>query len=180
LARLRDSGLRTRRIHTPPGLCLPDTYRSACEQVAAALSELYPERAGQFAQRLNAIEARLSALSEELQVQVRESEATPAKILTSNHQAAFSEWLGLETIATFVGSDIETVSNIDRCLQEAAGQEVRFVIANRQEGTALAAALAERLRARAVVFSNFPQLGVTGFDQLLRDNVGNLIQAVQR
>jgi len=180
LTRLKDNGLQTRRIHTPPGLCLPETYRIACEQVAAALSELYPEKAGQFTQRLGAIETRLSALAEELQAQVHASKAAPAKVLTSNHQAAFSEWLGLETVATFVGSDVETVSNIDRCLQEAAGRNVRFVIANRQEGTALASALAERLQAQAVVFGNFPQLGVAGFDQLLRDNVGLLIGAVQR
>ncbi|MBN2130953.1 MAG: zinc ABC transporter substrate-binding protein [Sedimentisphaerales bacterium] len=182
LARLKENGLRTCRIQTPPGLCVPETYLIACEQVAEALTERYPERADQFAQRLGAIQTRLSALSETLQAQVRESQAASAKVLTSNHQAAFSKWLGLETVATFVGSDTETVANIDHCLRQAAGQDVRFVIANRQEGTALAEALAQRLQARALVFSNFPRLaeGVAGFDQLLCDNVGLLVEAVTR
>jgi len=182
LARLKENGLRTCRIHTPPALCVPETYLIACAQAAEALAELYPERTAQFAQRLDAIETRLGALAQELKTQVREAQAAPAMVLTSNHQAAFSAWLGLETIATFVGSDIETVSNIDRCLQAAAGRDVRFVIANQQEGTALAEALAERLQARAVVFSNFPRPadGVAGFDRLLRDNVGLLIGMVAR
>jgi len=182
LARLQENGLRTRCIHTPPALCVPETYLIACAQAAEVLAERYPDRAEQFAQRLNAIEARLDALAHELKTQVREAQAAPAKVLTSNHQAAFSEWLGLETIATFVGSDIETVSNIDRCLQAAAGQDVRFVIANQQEGTALAEALAERLQAKAVAFSNFPRLadGLAGFDRLLRENVGLLTAAVAR
>jgi len=182
LARLKENGLRTYRIHTPPGLCVPETYLIACEQVAEALAERYPERAAQFAQRLGAIETRLTALSEELKTRVHEAQATPAKVLTSHHQAAFSKWLGLETVATFVGSDTETVSNIDHCLRQAAGQDVRFVIANQQEGTALAEALARRLQARAVVFSNFPRFaeGAPGFDQLLCDNVGLLVEAVTR
>jgi len=182
LARLKENGLRTRRIQTPPGLCVPETYLIACEQVAEALAERYPERAAQFARRLETIETRLTALSETLKAQVREAEAAPARVLASNHQAAFSAWLGLETVATFVGSDTETVSNIDHCLRQAAGQDVRFVIANRQEGTALAEALARRLQARAVVFSNFPRLaeGAPGFDRLLCDNVGLLVEAVTR
>ena len=179
LTRLRDNGLRTHRICTPPALCVPDTYLAACEQVAQVLSAAYPERAARCEQRLQAIRGRLRTLGEELKIAVRESEAAPAKVLTSNHQAGFSEWLGLETIATFVGSDIETVSNIDHCLKRAAGQDVRFVIANRQEGTALAAALADRLQARAVVFSNFP-LAAGGFDQLLRDNTRRLVEAAAR
>ena len=171
LARLKENGLQTRRIQTPPGLCVPETYLIACEQVAEALAERYPDRTAQFAQRLDAIETRLTALSETLKTQVREAQAAPAKVLTSNHQAAFSKWLGLETVATFVGSDTETVSNIDHCLRQAAGRDVRFVIANRQEGTALAEALARRLQARAVVFSNFPRLaeGAPGFDASAAD-----------
>jgi hypothetical protein len=59
---------------------------------------------------------------------------------------------------------------------------VRFVIANRQEGVALAQALADRCGARAVVFSNFPEGGEqeAGFDRLLRDNVKLLCEAVTR
>jgi len=100
-------------------------------------------------------------------------------VLTSNHQAEFARWLGLDPIATFVGSDTETVANVDHCLKKAVGRDVRFVIANRQEGTALAHALADRCEAKAVVFSNFPERceqGV-GFDRLLVDNVRVLCEA---
>ena len=78
----------------------------------------------------------------------------------------------------FVGSDAETVSNVSDCLEKAAGKNVRFVIANKQEGTALAESLAERLGVEVVVFSNFPELSDSeGFEDLLRANVGALIEA---
>jgi hypothetical protein len=53
------------------------------------------------------------------------------------------------------------------------------VIANKQEGTALAEALAGRLGAKAIVFSNFPVFDGQGneFDQLLRENMRLLVKA---
>ncbi len=172
LTRLKDNGLKTHLVHGPEGLCVPEAYLAVCREVSGLLSRDGPER-------LAAIEARLASLSDELQASVQKSAAASARVLVSNHQAEFARWLGLEPVATFVGSDIETVSNIDHCLQQAAGQNVQYVIANQQEGTSLAEALATRLGAKAVVFSNFPQevADGTGFDELLRANVRSLLEA---
>lgn len=180
LSRLKANGLKTHLVTGPAGLCIPDAYLSTCREVAALLSEVYPDRESEFGTRLEAIEQRLVALSDELRTSVQSVDATGAKVLASNHQAKFATWLGLHVVATFVGSDIETISNIDHCLKQAAGQNIRFIVANQQEGTALAGALADRLGATAVVFSNFPSQTdePTGFDQLLRDNVRDLIAAV--
>jgi ABC-type Zn uptake system ZnuABC Zn-binding protein ZnuA len=182
LARLRENGLKTQLIRAPSGLCVPDTYMATCKEVCRALSSEYPEKASQFAERLSVADKRLERLAAELQGSVIGSGIVSARVLTSNHQAEFAQWLGLKPVATFIGSDLETVANIDHCLQKAAGQDIRLVIANQQEGTALAEALAERLGARVVVFSNFPQAceGVGGFDRLLRDNVRLVLEAVAR
>jgi len=180
LVRLKERGLQTRRVEEAKGLCVPDSYVAICRDVAGILEGECPERAAALAERLAAIEQRLGALGDELRVVVAGSGAASAQALASHHQSRFAQWLGLETVASFVGSDTETVGHIDHCLKQAAGHEVRFVIANQQEGTALARALAERLDARAVVFSNFPSDGADGlgFDRLLRDNVGRLLEAV--
>ena len=182
LKRLKDKGLKTHLVGGPAGLCVPDSYLTACREVAAILSTEYPQRAVELTQRVEAIALRLDKLSLDLQTAVQAAGAVSAAILSSNHQVKFAEWLGLDSVATFVGSDSETVSNIDHCLKQAVGRDVRFVIANQQEGTALAEALADRLKARAVVFSNFPSHAEQGrgFDELLRDNVGRLLDAVAR
>jgi zinc transport system substrate-binding protein len=182
LVRLKDKGLKTHLVQGPAGLCVPQAYLAVCREVAQVLSGAYPDRAPQFAERLAAVEARLAGLSDELRASVRESDVASAEILVSDHQAEFAEWLGLEPVATFVGSDIETVSNLDHCLQEAAGRNIRFVVANQQEGTSLAEALAARLGARAVVFSNFPPAvgNGAGFDELLRANVRSLLEAAAK
>lgn len=182
LSRLKDKGLRIAVVALTPALCVPDTYVAACRQVCDILSSEYPEREGEYRRKLEQVERRLGELGGELRASVREAGAGGAKVLVSERQRGFAEWLGLEEVATFASSDIETASNIERCLREARGEEVRFVIANKQEGTALGWALAERLGARAVVFSNFPEgrAEAFGFDGLVRGNVRALVEAAGR
>jgi zinc transport system substrate-binding protein len=181
LSRLQKNGLETVLIKMPAGLCVPETYLAACQQVSKVLSRKYPAKAGQYQQKMESIGQRLDELGQELLTNVKRSDAESAKILVSDHQASFVQWLGLETVATFVGSDIETVSNINHCLQKSADTDVQFIIANKQEGSSLARALAERLQARVIVFSNFPEndIGAHGFDQLIRRNVEALLGAAE-
>ena len=178
LSRMKEKGLKMALMEEPGGLCVPETYLAVCRRVSDVLSTEYPGRKARYRQRLQVIENELKQLQQELFEQIRQAGISSAKVLASNHQADFANWLGLETIATFIGSDIETVAGIDRCIRKAEGQDIRFVIANKQEGTALAKALAERLRAKPVVFSNFPELGreARGFENMLRANVDSLIR----
>jgi ABC-type Zn uptake system ZnuABC Zn-binding protein ZnuA len=150
--------------------------------VAQVLAGVYPDKAKQFEERLAAVEQRLGTLATDLRASVAKSGTAAASVLVSYHQAKFAEWLGFQPVATFIGSDVETVAGVDQCLKKAAGKDIRFVIANRQEGTGLAEALAERLHAKAIVFSNIPQSceGQDGFDRLVRDNVGLLLGAAGR
>jgi zinc transport system substrate-binding protein len=179
LSRVKERGLKTALVVETGGLCVPETYLAVCRQVSDILASEYPEMTARYQQRLQEIENNLKNLRQELLGKIRHAGILSAKVLASDHQADFLNWLGLETIDTFVGSDVETVTGIDRCISKAQGQDVRFVVANKQEGTAMAKALAERLGARAVVFSNFPELigRKGGFHELLRENVDALIRA---
>lgn len=175
----KDDGLRIYSVKASPGLCVPESYVAICTEVCNILCSQYPEKAPQYSQRLESIHRRLGRAVAELDAGLKQAVAGSAKVIVSDHQAQFARWLGLDTVATFVGSDIETVSDINDCLKKAQGQDVRFVIANKQEGTALAEALADRLGAKAIVFSNFPVFDRcgNGFDQLLRENVRILVEA---
>jgi zinc transport system substrate-binding protein len=182
LSRVKERGLKTALVREEGGLCVPETYLAVCREVSDVLSSEYPEKKVRYQQRLAVIEKDLKRLREELLEKVGQGDVSSAKVLVSNHQVDFVSWLGLETIATFVGSDIETVGGIEDCIKKAEGLDVRFVIANKQEGTALAKALAERLGAKAVVFSNFPEFSgdAGGFSALLRANVKALLEAARQ
>ncbi|MCU0916164.1 MAG: zinc ABC transporter substrate-binding protein [Planctomycetes bacterium] len=182
LTRLRDRGLRAELVAAPAGMCVPDSYLATCRQVNRILAGVYPEQSSHFDERLGVIERRLAALATELKNAVTDANLAAAAVLTSSHQEKFAAWLGLQPVATFIGSDLETAAGVDHCLRRAQGRDIRCVIANRQEGAGLAQALAERLHARAVIFSNFPESSEAGdgFDRLLRDNVRLLLGTVAR
>lgn len=181
LSRIKDKGLKIGSVSALRGLCVPETYVAACREVCNILSLEYPERGVQYKQRVKLIEKRLENLSDEFLTRMKHSGLGTTKVLSSDHQSQFCKWLGLAVVATFMGSDTETASNINQCLQKAKGQDVRFVMANKQEGTALAGALAERLGARMIVFSNFPDAGIgqNNFDRLLAGNVQSLLEAAK-
>lgn len=180
LSQMKEKGLKISSIRALPGLCVPETYLAACRDVCAILSKQYPAKANRYQQRLKLIEKRLEKLSSGLPGKIKQLGSGAPKVVASEHQAKFCNWLGLKTIATFAGSDTETASNIQKCLDKAKEHDIRFIIANKQQGTALAEALAERLGAKVVVFSNFPdkeQSQTPCFDRLLNKNTQALIEA---
>lgn len=182
MSRMKERGLKTAFVTEAEGLCVPETYIAVCRQISNILSSEYREKNNRYRQKLAIIEKDIKHLGDELLEKAAQDGVSSARVLSSNHQADFAKWLGLETIATFAGSDIETAAGIDDCIKKAEGRDVRFVIANKQEGTALAKALAERLGAKAVVFSNFPEFNgdAGGFSSLLRANVNALLEAARQ
>ena len=185
LPRVRESGLKIGVIAPPPGLCVPDSYLSVVRQAAAALESANLLSAPDSAARLQAIEERMKGLEQEVRSDMERAGLRDSTVLVSKHQEVFARWLGLNPVGTFRGSDTETPGPIQSALESAAKQPVRWVLANQQEGTELAQSLAKRLSAKMVVFSNFPGPGGEGlerpgFDWLVRENVGSLIEATQK
>ena len=182
LAGLKNKGLKTFLIKSEPGMCIPQVYLNACTEICNVLSEQFPGKKPVFEQRINLISERMKNLSVGLRKKIEESELASVKVVASGHQAEFADWLGLDTIAKFSGSDLETASNINDCLNRAKKYDVKFIVANKQEGTYLADSLADRLNVKTVVFSNFPESSksMTGFDELLNQNVNEIIKAAQR
>ncbi len=184
LVRFKERGLKIYTIECPAGLCLPQTYLSIAADAAAILSKDNPKKQSKYNQKLEAIEKRLNNLSQEIHSKMAQAELINVPVIASKHQAVFAQWLGLDVVATFVGSDIETPSGINQCLEKAKDRNVRVVIANKQEGTELASALAQRLNAKMAVFSNFPLAKYDSgdldcFDYLLYDNINQLIGAAK-
>lgn len=178
------SGPAFHTITPPEGMCIPASYLEMAQQTAEILIAEYPDRAAHFRDRLEAIGSRIAALEQECADTMQQLGLIDAPVLTSRHQAAFAEWLGMTVVATFTGRDAETAANINAALRQSDGSGVRWIIANRQEGTQLAEAMADRLGAPAAVFSNFPAvfadtLAAPAFDAMVRDNLRQLGEAAQ-
>jgi ABC-type Zn uptake system ZnuABC Zn-binding protein ZnuA len=172
-------GLTIAEVRIAGGLCEPTSYLAACRQTADALVAtglLDPLTADR---RLGEIEARIHRLAESCRRRVVQLRGMP--VVVSTHQEAFCRWLGLRPVATFTGVDSAGVRQLNDAVRHADQADVRLIIANRPEGRRVADALADRLRARVVVFENFPasNSGQSSFDDLLTANVDALIKAAE-
>jgi zinc transport system substrate-binding protein len=182
LERLTQAGLKVVPLPSGKGLCIPATYLSVCQAVCVALCDRWPDQAASFRRRLAETQARLDKLAGECRDMIRQSQLSQTKVLASDHQAAFCEWLGLAVAGRFSGGEASKLSELTDSLASGRKGQARLVIANRQEGDQLARSLAERLGVPFVVLSNFPSMepGQQTFDELIRANVADLIQGVKR
>jgi zinc transport system substrate-binding protein len=171
------SGPRVAEITLRGGMCRPESYLSACRQVSSNLVALGLLAAADAETRLHAITNRLDALSREATNRVAQTRLVGLPVIVSQHQRDFCEWLGLRVVATFRAADTASIAEIEAAIDAGKLGQVKLVIANLPEGRRTADALAERLKARVVVFENFPTLrnGRVSFDAMLQANLGALL-----
>jgi len=178
-ARLQDRTDRPMEIvpvELEGGMCQPDSYLTACRQVADRLVALgkLDRRAAEG--RLDEVARKCQTLADWARAEVEAKHLAGSPVVTSAHQASFCRWLGLEVVADFSSADTARPRAIDEAVRAGDQAKARLVIANLPEGRRLADALAKRLGARVVLFGNFPESGgYDAFERLVRGNVERLV-----
>ena len=161
------------------GMCHPESYLSACWQLAEFFIATGSLTRASADERLQAITRRIEALARETSRRAAQAGLPGRTVIASGHQRDVCEWLGLKVAATFRAADTASLSEIEAAIGAGKLAGVQLVIANAPEGHRMADALAERFQARVVVFNNFPALqdGRMSFDALLAGNVDALLRA---
>ena len=171
------NGPRVAEVAISGGMCQPQTYLTACRQVAEALISVDLLDRTTAQKRLELIGFRLDQLSQQATNQIAQAGLRGAPVIASRHQKEFCQWLGLNVVANFRPADTASVGEIQEAIGAGKVDHVNLVIANLPEGRRTADALAERLKAKTVVFDNFPNVhkGKISFDQMLAANVQRLL-----
>jgi len=169
---------RVAQIVLHGGMCQPNSYLTVCRQVADHLVAFDLLNRTNADARLQAISARLSALSQDVTNRVARAGVTGSPVIASGHQRDFCEWLGLKVVSVFRAADTSSISEIEEAINAGRLSQIKLIVANLPEGRRTADALAERLNARVVVFENFPALhnGQVSFDKMLIANVEALLK----
>lgn len=172
------ASLRVVAISATGGMNEPETYLDVCRQVGAALVQLGLLDDAALSAKRDVLTTRLKeTLVADIESEIEQAGLGNAAVIASPHQSAFAKRIGLRVIATIGGSDNTSIRRIDDAIRLADAEGCRIVIANRPEGTQLAASLASRLGARMVVFDNFPAMTSQqpDFEAMVRQNVRALL-----
>jgi ABC-type Zn uptake system ZnuABC Zn-binding protein ZnuA len=173
------NGLRVAEVALRSGMGRPDSYLAACRQVADHLVALDLLARTNANTRLQAIASRLDALARGATNRLAQTGLAGSPVIASAHQRDFCEWLGLRVAAAFRAADTASIGEIEEAIDAGKLAQIKLVIGNLPEGRRTADALAERLKARVVVFENFPALrnGRVSFDEMLSANVETLLRS---
>lgn len=179
LATSGTNGPRVAEVSIRGGMCRPDSYLAACRQIADHLVALDLLRRTNADTRLQVIALRLDVLSGDATNRLAQAGLAGSPVIASAHQRDFCEWLGFNVIAAFRAADTASIGEIEEAIDAGKLAQIKLVIANLPEGRRTADALAERLKARVVVFENFPALRNSGvsFDAMLSANIETLLRA---
>jgi ABC-type Zn uptake system ZnuABC Zn-binding protein ZnuA len=165
-------------VKSPPGLSIPNSYLDVCKQVGTSLISSRLLSQENFNHKLSAIESRIKAL-EKSQLQLSKFKSIAGtNVISSIHQKEFCKYLGLNVVATFSESDFAKFSSLNSVIKTGKDFDVKIIIANKQEGTRAASAIAERLNAKIIILSNFPEKSFknrSAFDDLFLSNISSLI-----
>ena len=152
---------------------VPAGFLRLVRATAGALEAARPGWSGDLVGSLGPVEARLGSLARELRRRARPLAGVP--VVASRFQAPFCRWLGLEVVAELPRNG-DTAPAV---LEAALDPRVRLVVANLQEGTSGARAVAERLGVPVAELSAFP--GASGYgdryEDLLETNLDHLERA---
>jgi zinc transport system substrate-binding protein len=169
---------QTLAVRVSGGLCVPESYLSACRQIAdhfVAAGSLGRRDADH---RLARLGRRMAALGEMATRRIEAVGLRGAPVLAGGHQADFCRWLGLRVAGEMFAADTAGTSDIEQSVKDAQAAGVRIIVANEPEGRRAADALADHLHARVVVFGNFPSPDEEWpFDALVRRNIAALLAA---
>ncbi len=161
------------------GLCVPDTYLSVCKQCAEILVKAGLANRVHMKNRINVIKKRIAIVSNKVKREIERAGFSGMTVLSSVHQKDFCNWLDLKVVGKLPSADKADFENIEAAIKSGLQHKVKYVIANLQEGRQLADAIAERLGAKIIVFSNFPETNKpirNAFDKLIETNVDRLIK----
>ena len=169
-------------IPAPAGLCIPESYLQVLEISHKGLCATFPEQIVTYDDNLKNAQTLIKALEIDSKKRIRETSLDSVKVIASGHQSFFSKWLGLDVVAEYSGADSTSPLALQTLLDNKTNSEVRFVIANLQEGGQMGNAIASRLGVPLVVFSNFPSMTPDEHDyfSLFRNNLNKLLASQQK
>ena len=164
-------------VLTPKGSWLiPEAQKRAVLDIAAVLSETFPQDATAIHERAQKRLARIDAVSEEILAGLAPLKGRPVAV--AGMQSEFVRWAGLMVLGTYGRAEDMHPRGIARMIDELRGKQLAGVIDNYQSGADAGLPLALELKVPHVVLSNFPGSSDDASDyfSLLHHNAAQLLR----
>ncbi len=161
-------------LQTDGNWMIPDVYLKGAGEVAGVLKEEYDSDSV----IIDIIDSNYKKLEKEIDslsgiITLRKEPIEGVKIICSEHQKDFLEFLGAEVVCVFSPGDDISLKEIAEVIKAGRDENARLVVDNLQSGQKVGRTIADEIKIKYVSLSNFP--GENGYEATLLNNINILL-----
>lgn len=164
-----------RIIGVQGNLMVPDNHKQAAEHVTSLLCSLDQQHRVVYRKNFVAYTSTIDSIVKN--IVERSGSIKGIKVVCSELQVEFLQWLGMDIVLTYRRAAELTPGMMAEAIKQAKHEQVRLVVDNLQSGSDVGLAIAEEANAKHIVLTNFP-LG-NSYPEALAQNFSNVVQALQ-
>lgn len=159
----------------------PDLAKGKINSIKEALVEIDPKNKSYYEKNAADISLELDSLNQEIKARAQTIGVSDYKAIVMAWQKPFSEWIGLQVVQTYQPPETLSAQDVETLVQKGKLDGVSFVIDNLQSGTTLGGQMAEEMRGRHIIFSNYPEAipGTDTIAEMIRYNADQLFNTIE-
>jgi len=173
----RNSDLRRLSLKVSKYLMVPEFHLRAVDEIAQFIGSIDSVDKDIFLLQAARYKEHVKYLSEAVTRELTKLEPNKIKVVASEMQAEFAEWLGFNVISIFGRQEEMSPRDLLKITHIAKNENIKIVIDNLQSGSKIGKQLAEDIGGKHVILTNFPR--GDSYLEALKENVDRLIQACE-
>ncbi len=154
---------------------VPEVHIQALDEIAKILSQTDPKNSKLYRDSSNNYKKAIN--TEVLRIQELTKNLAGTKVICSQHQSGFLEWLGFNVVVAYGRAEELTPKKLIKIMKVARVEGVQIVVDNLQSGAKTGMQIAEEIGAKHIVLTNFPLRD--SYIESLRENINKIMQTVR-
>jgi zinc transport system substrate-binding protein len=182
IASANNPGLAVVKLDIMGNWMVPSVQQEAVDQITAALSQVDSQNSPTYQESANAYKSKIAAKESEIKARLSKGNLSSVNVMCADQQEGFVRWAGLNVIAVFGRPETLTPQIVKDLVDKGKEKKVALIIDNLQSGQNAGAGIAEELKCKRIILSNFPG----GFDntetweKAIDRNIELIVRAVAR
>jgi len=164
-----------RKIGTGKNMMVPDNHIAAAANITAVLCSLDNTNRDYYIENHRRYVNTIDSLVDE--IKVLSSGIKGVKVICSALQEEFIQWLGMDIVMVYPRAEELTPKILADAISRAKHDNIRLVIDNLQSGADAGFVIAEEMKTKHIVLTNFP-LG-DSYPKTLMQNFLTVLQALE-
>lgn len=162
-------------LKTDGNWMIPDVYLKGAFEIANILKEEYASdsiRIDEINRNYKKLKMRIDSLIP-IVIEKRKS-IKGVKVVCNDRQEDFLKFLGAEVVSVFSPGDEISLKEISEVIKKSSEEKVQLVVDNLQSGQKVGRTVAEELKCKYIILSNFPD--EAGYKATLLENIDLLLE----